>query len=29
MKQRTGLQGARNWLLLGGGSLALGVVGIW
>ena len=29
MKQRTGLRGLRNWLLLLGGSVALGLVAIW
>jgi len=29
MKQRTGFKGLRNWLLLVGGSISLGVVGIW
>lgn len=29
MKQRTGFVGVRNWILLGGGAIALGAVGIW
>jgi hypothetical protein len=29
MKQRSGLRGARNWLLLAGGAVALGAVGIF
>jgi len=29
MKRRTGVRGLRNWLLLIGGSIALGAIGIW
>ena len=29
MKGRTGVRGLRNWMLLIGGSVALGAIGIW